>query len=254
MPNYAIYARVSTAKQSTDMQVEKLKEIADQKGWDVTQTILETVSGSKGRSERKGLDELLKAVTRREIHGVMVWSVDRLGRSMSDLISTMTHLNNENAQLYMHTQGIDTTNSTGRAMFGLLSVFAEFERSMIQERVRAGLEVAKAKGKTFGRPKLKDKLVTKVEDALKQGHSVSEVQNLTKASRGTISRVRQRLNADGQLPTTTKNFIKVGTYSTKNISTTSQIATIDLNKVDIEDVKEAFSKRAKPKTKPSKVA
>ena len=253
MPNYAIYARVSTAKQSTDMQVEKLKEIADDKGWDVTQTILETVSGSKGRSERKGLDELLKAVTRREIHGVMVWSVDRLGRSMSDLISTMTHLNNENAQLYMHTQGIDTTNSTGRAMFGLLSVFAEFERSMIQERVRAGLEVAKAKGKTFGRPKLKDKLVTKVEDALKQGYSVSEVQKQTKASRGTVSRIRQRLNADGEL-TTTKSLIKVGTYSTKNIGTTSQIATIDLNKVDIEDVKEAFSKRAKPKTKPSKVA
>ena len=254
MPNYAIYARVSTAKQSTDMQVEQLKEIADQKGWDVTQTIIETVSGAKGRSDRKGLDELLKAVTRREIHGVMVWSVDRLGRSMSDLISTMTHIKDENAHLYIHTQGIDTTNSTGKAMFGMISVFADFERSMIQERVKAGLEVAKAKGKTFGRPKVKDKLASKIEEALKQGYSVSVVQKQTKASRGTVSRIRQRLNADGQLPTNTMNVMKVGTYSTKNIGTTRKIATIDLNKVDIEDVKEAFSKSAKSKPKGSKVA
>ena len=233
------------------MQVEKLKAIADQKGWDVTQTVIEIVSGAKGRSERKGLDELLKAVTRREIHGVMVWSVDRLGRSMSDLISTMTHLKDENAQLYIHTQGIDTNTDTGRAMFGMIAIFADFERSMIQERVKAGLEVAKAKGKTFGRPKLKDKLTIKIEEALKQGYSVSEVQKQTKASRGTVSRIRQRLNADGEIPTTTKNFIEVGTYSTKNIGTT-------LKKigegVDPKAFKEALSKRAKPKETGSKVA
>lgn len=251
MPNYAIYARVSTAKQSTDMQVDQLKEIADQKGWDVTQTILETVSGAKGRSDRKGLDELLKAVTRREIHGVMVWSVDRLGRSMSDLISTMTHLKDENAQLYIHTHGIDTNTDTGRAMFGMIAIFADFEKSIIQQRVKAGLEVAKAKGKTFGRPKVKAQLATKIAVALKQGYSVSEVQKLTKASRGTVSRVRQRLNADGKLPTATKNLIKVGTYNTKNISTTPGIV---VNKVDIDAVKEALSKRTKSKTKGSKVA
>lgn len=241
MPNYAIYARVSTAKQSTDMQVEQLKEIADDKGWNVTQTIIETVSGAKSRSERKGLDELLKAVTRREIHGVMVWSVDRLGRSMSDLISTMTHLYNENAHLYMHTQGIDTTNPTGRAMFGMLSVFADFERSMIQERVKAGLATAKEKGVQLGRPTLKEKLVERIKAELIRGNSVSEVQNITKASRGTVSRIRQRLNEDGELPKVRGTTIK-------------KIGEIDLSKTNPKTVTQRLREAVTGKSKQSDVA
>ena len=200
MKNVAIYARVSTVDQNVDMQVQQLKGIADKSDWKVTQTIIEKKSGSKSRSDRKGLDELLTAVTKREVDVVMVWSVDRLGRSLTDLVNTMETIKGAGANLYIHSQGIDTNTPTGKAMFGMVSVFAEFERSMIQERVKAGLATAKEKGIQLGRPTLKEKLVERIKAELIRGNSVSEVQKITKASRGTVSRIRQRLNEDGELP------------------------------------------------------
>ena len=128
----AIYTRVSTVDQSVDLQLDALKEVAEKSKWDVRQTIVEKISGAKGRNDRKALDELLKAVTKREIDLVMVWSVDRLGRSLTDLVSTMEEINSAGANLYIHTQGIDTQTPSGKAMFQMVVVFAEFERSMIQ--------------------------------------------------------------------------------------------------------------------------
>jgi len=148
----AIYARVSTSKQTTDNQVEQLKDVAKKAGWEVSQVYEEVLSGAKRREARPELDSMLKAVTRREIDRVMVWDVSRLGRSLQDLVSTMNEIHEAGADLYLHQQAIDTATASGRALFLMCGVFAEFERSMISERVNAGLARARAAGKVLGRP------------------------------------------------------------------------------------------------------
>jgi DNA invertase Pin-like site-specific DNA recombinase len=111
----------------------------------------EGISGAKGRDRRPGLDRLLKAVTRREVDLVAAWSVDRLGRSIQDLIAVLGELHGKGCDLYLHQQGIDTRTPAGKAMYQMLGVFGEFERSMICERVNAGLARAKSQGKKLGR-------------------------------------------------------------------------------------------------------
>ena len=150
----AIYARVSTDGQSTNNQLRVLKRVAKAAGWDVVDKYIdEAVSGAKGRDGRPQFDALHQAITRREVDMVMAWSVDRIGRSLQHLVQFLEHLQSTKVDLYLHEQGIDTTTPAGRAMFQMCGVFAEFERSMIQARVKAGLERAKASGKTLGRPK-----------------------------------------------------------------------------------------------------
>jgi len=119
------------------------------------------ISGAKGRDERPGLDKLLQAVARKEFELVAAWSVDRIGRSLVDLVGTLQELHAKNVDLYLHAQGIDTTTPSGKAMFQMMGVFAEFERSMIHERVMAGLARARAEGTQLGRP------ATVADDAVK---------------------------------------------------------------------------------------
>ena len=147
----AIYARVSTKDQTTENQVEQLRAVAEKAGGYIFAVYADVVSGSKGRDQRPELDALLKAVTRREIDRVMVWSVDRLGRSLQDLVSTMQEVQAAGADLYLHQQSIDTSTPSGKALFQMCGVFAEFEREMIRDRVKAGLERTKAKGTKLGR-------------------------------------------------------------------------------------------------------
>ncbi len=151
----AIYARVSTDGQTTDNQLLELRAVAERCGWQIVHEYTENgVSGAKGRSQRPQFDELCKAAVRREFDVVMAWSVDRLGRSLQHLVQFLGELQAKRVDLYLHQQGIDTTTPAGKAMFQMCGVFAEFERAMIQERVRAGLERARAQGKTLGRPKV----------------------------------------------------------------------------------------------------
>ena len=118
----------------------------------------EGISGAKGRDRRPGLDRLLKAVTRREVDLVAAWSVDRLGRSLQDLIAVLGELHGKGCDLYLHQQGIDTRTPAGKAMYQMLGVFGEFERSMIRERVNARLARAKSQGKKLGRRGVNDEL------------------------------------------------------------------------------------------------
>ena len=149
----AFYLRVSTGEQTTANQRRELEAVAAKAGWDVVAVYEDAgISGSKGREHRPGYDKLLKAVTRREVDMVAAWAVDRIGRSMPDLVSFLTELHARGADLYLHQQALDTSTPAGRAMFQMMGVFAEFERSMIQERVKAGLARAKADGKRLGRP------------------------------------------------------------------------------------------------------
>jgi len=169
----AIYARVSTKDQTTDNQVEQLKQVAAKAGWSVSAVYADVISGSKGREQRPELDAMLKAVTRREIDRVMVWSVDRLGRSLQDLVSTMQEVQAAGADLYLHQQSIDTSTPAGKALFQMCGVFAEFEREMIRERVKAGLERTKAKGTKLGRRPIAPIMVRKVKQMKQDDPSLS---------------------------------------------------------------------------------
>lgn len=151
----AFYLRVSTGEQTTANQRRELEAVAAKAGWNVVAVFEDAgISGAKSREHRPGYDALLKAVTRREVDIVAAWSVDRIGRSMPDLVSFLTELHARGADLYLHQQALDTSTPAGRAMFQMMGVFAEFERSMIQERVKAGLARAKADGTKLGRPKV----------------------------------------------------------------------------------------------------
>lgn len=149
----ALYLRVSTSGQTVRNQQRELEAVAERHGWQVVAVFKdEGISGSKGRDERPGLDKLLSAVARKEFDLVASWSVDRIGRSLIDLVGTLQELHAKHVDLYLHQQGIDTTTPSGKAMFQMMGVFAEFERSMLRERVMAGLARAKSEGAVLGRP------------------------------------------------------------------------------------------------------
>jgi DNA invertase Pin-like site-specific DNA recombinase len=151
----ALYLRVSTGEQTTRNQKRELVAAAERHGWEIVATFEDAgISGAKGREDRPGLDAMLKAVARKEFDMVMAWGVDRLGRSLLDLLSTLQELRAKEVHLYLHQQGLDTSTPSGKAMFQMMGVFAEFERAMIQERVKAGLARAKEDGVTLGRPTL----------------------------------------------------------------------------------------------------
>lgn len=150
----ALYVRTSTANgQTTDNQERELQAVAERHGWQVVTVYRDRgISGSKGRDQRPGLDRLMQAVARREIDMLAAWSVDRLGRSLTDLLSVLQELHAKGVDLYLHQQGLDTSTPAGKALFQMMGVFAEFERALIRERVMAGLKRAKAEGVKLGRP------------------------------------------------------------------------------------------------------
>jgi DNA invertase Pin-like site-specific DNA recombinase len=166
----ALYARVSTGAQTTENQLLQLRAVAERHGWAIVDEFVDHgVSGSKGRQERQQFDALLRGVARREFDMIAAWSVDRLGRSLQDLLSFLLELQSKHVDLYLHQQALDTSTPMGKAMFQLCGVFAELERSIIQERVRAGLERARATGKALGRPRTDPKVEAKICKLAGQG-------------------------------------------------------------------------------------
>ena len=152
MKRVALYLRVSTGEQTTDNQMLALTEVSARSGWKIVKIFQdEGISGSKGRDKRPGLDALLKAVNSKEFDMVATWSVDRLGRSLVDLLGILQALHDKGVDLFLHQQGLDTSTVAGRMMFQMLGVIAEFERGMIRERVMAGQARAKKDGKHIGR-------------------------------------------------------------------------------------------------------
>lgn len=172
----AFYLRVSTGEQTTANQRRELEAVAARAGWDVVAVFEDAgISGAKGREQRPGYDALLRAVTRREVDMVAAWSVDRIGRSMPDLVSFLTELHARGADLYLHQQALDTSTPAGRAMFQMMGVFAEFERSMIQERVKAGLARAKADGTKLGRPTVGSDVEARIRALRAEGMGIVKV-------------------------------------------------------------------------------
>ena len=190
----AIYARVSTTDQTAENQLLELRGVAERQGWEVTTEYVEHgISGAKGRDKRPQLDQMLRAVARREVDKVMAWSVDRLGRSLVDLLATLGEFHATGTDLYLHQQGIDTGTPAGKAMFSMMGVFAEFERAIIQERVRAGLQRARAQGKQLGRRRVAPEVEQQILQLRSQGVGVCKTAKLVGCGVGTVQRVDREL-------------------------------------------------------------
>lgn len=156
-----IYARVSTSTQTVENQLLELRAAAERMGWKIVREIADHgISGARGRADRPGFDELFRMVQRRQVDVVMSWSIDRLGRSIQDLVHFMDDVQSAGVDLYIHQQAINTATPAGRMVFGIFSALGEYERELIRERINAGLSRARAQGKRLGRP-------TNVTDAVR---------------------------------------------------------------------------------------
>jgi DNA invertase Pin-like site-specific DNA recombinase len=198
----ALYLRVSTDEQNVDNQRRELTAAAERHGWHVVAEFADNgISGSNGRDKRPGFDALHKAIARREFDIVAAWSVDRLGRSLQDLVVFLGELHAAGVDLYLDRQGLDTTTPAGRALFQMLGVFAEFERAIIQERIKAGIARARVKGtksgKPFGRPKVSAETEAIVQRFLSAGHGIRKTAKLAGVGNETVARIKRAMGTGG---------------------------------------------------------
>ena len=176
MKRVAIYLRVSTDKQTTNNQRRELEAVAERSGWELVKVYQDAgISGAKGRDKRPGLDAMMKAVNAKEFDMVATWSVDRLGRSLTDLLSILQGLHDKGVGLFLHQQGLDTSTTEGKAMFRMLGVFAEFERSIIRERVNTGLARARAKGVKLGRRRIGPAVEARIVELRAKGNGILKI-------------------------------------------------------------------------------
>ena len=192
MKRAAIYARVSTRNghQDPETQLLALRQVAERAGWQVVEEYIDHgVSGAKGRDKRPAFDRLMKDATRRRFDVVMAWSVDRLGRSLQDLVAFLGEVHAQGVDLYLDRQGVDTTTPGGKALFQMMGVFAEFEREIIRERVCAGLDKARAKGKRLGRPKVPSSVERSIRAARSAGKGQLAIARDLRVGVSTVRRV-----------------------------------------------------------------
>jgi DNA invertase Pin-like site-specific DNA recombinase len=167
MKRAVLYLRVSTLDQTTANQERELREIAGRMGCEIVKVYKDHgISGAKSRDKRPAFDALCRDATKRPFDVIMAWSVDRLGRSLQDLVAFLSEIHTLRIDLYLHQQGLDTSTPAGKAMFQMMGVFAEFERAIIQERIRAGLRRAVGEGKQLGRPRITPELEERIRKAL----------------------------------------------------------------------------------------
>jgi DNA invertase Pin-like site-specific DNA recombinase len=189
MKRVALYARVSTGGQTVHNQIRELEAVGKRLGWEIVERYVdEGISGMKGRDQRPALAEMLKAVIRREVDVVAAWSVDRLGRSLQELVAILSDLREREVDLYLHQQGLDTGTPSVRAMYQMLGVFAEFERAIIVERVKSGLARAKEQGRHGGRPLTPEELQTRIRELRALGHSLRWIAEELGTSKSTVER------------------------------------------------------------------
>ena len=192
----ALYVRVSTDGQTVENQVRELQQIAERRGWEVVEIYRDAgISGAKGRDKRPALDRMLQDASRRKFDVAMAWAIDRLGRSLIDLLSTIQHLEACGVDLFLEQQAIDTTTPAGRLMFQVCGAFAEFERSMIRQRVNLGLKRAVAQGKRLGRPKIEPELERRAQRELGKGNGILKVAKQLGLGTGTVHRIARELGA-----------------------------------------------------------
>lgn len=196
----ALYVRVSTDKQTIANQVAVLTKIADARGWQIVETYSDAgISGAKGRKDRPGLDAMLKDASRHKFDVVMAWAIDRIGRSLIDLLSTIQTLDACGVDLYLDQQSIDTTTPAGKLMFSVCGAFAEFERSMIQQRIHAGIKRAQEygtkTGRLIGRPGADAAKIEAARKLLHDGYGVNKAARLAGLGNGTVQRLAQSMRS-----------------------------------------------------------
>lgn len=189
----ALYARVSSHDQKTlSLQLGQMRKYARDRGLHIAVEVQDIGSGAKDRPKR---DEIMKAARRREIDTVLVWKLDRWGRSLVDLVGSLKELGEVGVGFVSLTEALDLNTSTGRAMMGLLGVFAEFERDILRERVKAGIAHARSLGRPHGRPKsvaLKTDRICKLKD---EGKSHSEIARQLDIGRTSVRRLLAQAKA-----------------------------------------------------------
>jgi DNA invertase Pin-like site-specific DNA recombinase len=184
----AIYARVSTSSQTVENQFQELREVAKRNGWQIVAELSDSgISGSKGRDQRPAFDQLLKRSTRREFDLIMVWAIDRLGRSIQHLVGFMNDILAMDVDLYVHQQSIDTSTPSGRMIFSIFSALGEYERELIRERIMAGQKRARAQGVKIGRPsKLNEAVRTSVKLLRDGGMGIKEISKRLEIGVGSV--------------------------------------------------------------------
>jgi DNA invertase Pin-like site-specific DNA recombinase len=199
----ALYLRVSTDKQTVRNQEVQLRQVAERRGWEVVEVYDDAgISGAKGRKDRPGLDRMLNDAKKGKFDVVMAWAIDRVGRSLSDLLHTIQELEAYRVDLYLDQQSIDTTTPMGKLVFSITGAFAEFERSMIQQRIYAGIARARKHGTKSGAPigrapidPAKEKLA---REALAKGMSYRAAAEAAGVSLGTVQRIAAALRPFGE--------------------------------------------------------
>ena len=190
----AIYARVSTGEQTPDPQLLRLRELAGRAGYEVVGEYVETVSGAS--TARPELDRMMKDAARRRFDVLLAWDVSRLGRSLTQLVGLFEALRALGVDLILDRQGVDTNTPAGRALLGMAAVFAEFERAMIVERTRAGMERARARGAQIGRAPTGDGTVAAIRSLRAQGVSMDKIARQLKVGKGVSQRVCQQFDRE----------------------------------------------------------
>ena len=182
-----LYARVSTSDQQTlFMQSRAMREYAARRGWTITLQVREVNSGAARRQAR---EKVLEAARRRDIDLVLVWRLDRWGRSVTDLLATLQELEHLGVGFVSLTEALDLTTPAGRAMAGLLAIFAEFEREILRERTRAGLANARQNGKRLGRPATAAKHATEIRKLYGAGIAKAEIARRLQIGRTSVRRI-----------------------------------------------------------------
>ncbi len=181
-----IYARVSTKDQNPDNQVKQLKQYAADRGLDVVKIYKEKASGI--RSDRPKFQDLIDDVRKRRTDAVLVWKLDRLARATRELLNRLEEFRNIGVELLSYTENIDTTTPSGKALFGMVAIFAEFENDIRRERIIAGMENAKEEVKHVGRPSLDQKMIKELKELKKRDLSDGEIVRRTGFSRNTVKK------------------------------------------------------------------
>lgn len=184
----AIYARVSSVDQNYEMQLQELNALADRSGWTVVDIYAEKISGTKKTEDRPELKRLMKDAKSRKFQKVLVWSVDRLGRSMKNLVDVLSELRDLKIDIFAQQQGIDTGTQMGSMMFSFLSIFSEFETNLRRERQMLGIQKARENGKRWGgRQPIADDKIEKIRLMRSKGLTVREICKKLKVSPNTVA-------------------------------------------------------------------
>lgn len=182
----AIYARVSTRDQEPETQLKELRTYAQRRRFKVVAELVDKESGTK--VSRPQLDKLMSLAKKREIDVVLVWKFDRFARSTKHLVDALEEFRGLGVDFISYTESIDTTTPAGKALFTMVSAFAEFERSLIGERVKAGIDRARAEGIRLGRPPLDEDRISQIIEMRLNGLSVREIAKKVNLSTGVISK------------------------------------------------------------------